>query len=178
VLKKKIRKQILFLRKKKYKSKFKINKNLILNIIKKFKGSNAIIGGYYPVNYEIDCLDILNFLEKKKYLISLPVIKKKNVMKFIQWSFVDPLKISKFGIPEPLNSKVVYPDVLLVPLVAFDKNFYRIGYGGGYYDRYLSNKRNAKNILTIGLAFSFQEVTKIQINRFDQKLNMVLTEKN
>ncbi len=99
-------------------------------------------------------------------------------MKFIQWSFVDPLKISKFGIPEPLNSKVVYPDVLLVPLVAFDKNFYRIGYGGGYYDRYLSNKRNAKNILTIGLAFSFQEVTKIQINRFDQKLNMVLTEKN
>ncbi len=77
MLKKKIRKQILFLRKKKYKSKFKINKNLILNIIKKFKGSNAIIGGYYPVNYEIDCLDILNFLEKKKYLISLPVIKKK-----------------------------------------------------------------------------------------------------
>ena len=58
-------------------------------------------------------------------------------MDFFYWSTKDPLKINKYGIPEPISNKVKYPDILLVPLVAYDKNLNRIGYGGGFYDRYI-----------------------------------------
>ena len=58
-------------------------------------------------------------------------------MDFFNWSKNDPLIINKFGIPEPITNKIIYPDVLLVPLVAFDSKFNRLGYGGGFYDRYL-----------------------------------------
>ena len=72
---------------------------------------------------------------------------------------------------------MIFPDVLLVPLVAYDKNFNRVGYGGGFYDRYIKRTKKIKNILTIGLAFSFQEVKKIETNKFDIKLDFIVTEK-
>ena len=76
-----------------------------------------------------------------------------------------------------MTSKIVKPDIILIPLVAFDKKLFRIGYGGGYYDRYLSKIKKNKKILSIGLAFSFQEVKKIFPNIYDQKLDIILTEK-
>ena len=99
-------------------------------------------------------------------------------MDFFRWSFNDPLKINKFGIPEPISQKVKFPDILLVPMVAFDKKLNRLGYGGGFYDRYISKLKVKKKILLIGLAFSFQEVEKILTNRYDMKLDFILTEKN
>ena len=81
------------------------------------------------------------------------------------------------GIPEPDQTKKVYPDILLVPLVAYDKYNFRLGYGGGYYDRYIQKISNIKKILTIGLAFSFQKMDKIPINDNDKKLNFILTER-
>jgi 5-formyltetrahydrofolate cyclo-ligase len=83
-------------------------------------------------------LNILEGLEKKNYVISLPKVSKNNMMNFFQWSLKDPLKINKYGIPETISKKKVNPEVLLVPLVAFDKQLNRLGYGGGYYDRYIS----------------------------------------
>ena len=88
-----------------------------------------------------------------------------------------PLVINKFGIPEPISEMVKYPDVLLVPLVAFDKNFNRIGYGGGFYDRYIKKIRNQKKVLTIGFAYSFQKVKKIPTNNYDIKLDFIITNK-
>ena len=85
--------------------------------------------------------------------------------------------INKYGIPEPVSNKIVYPDILLVPLVAFDKKLNRIGYGGGFYDRYLKRLKRIKKIITIGLAYSFQEVKKIPINDYDIKLDFIITEK-
>ena len=76
------------------------------------------LGGYYPSKFEIDDLEILEFLEKKNCKISLPIIKKNNQMDFFKWSKNDPLKINKYGIPEPVSSKIFYPDILLVPLVS------------------------------------------------------------
>ena len=155
--KKNIRNKILKLRKKKFKKKYKINSNLILKLIKKFKVRRPIIGGYYPVKYEIDCLEMLSYLEKKKYPISLPVIKTKNSMQFFKWCSNDPLKISKYGIPEPFSLKPVDPDILLVPVVAFDKNFYRIGYGGGYYDRFISKIKKKRKSFNYRTSFFFSK---------------------
>ena len=88
------------------------------------------------------------------------------------------LKINKYGIPEPENKKIVYPDVLLIPLLAFDKNLNRLGYGGGYYDRLIEKLSKKKNILKIGLAFSIQEIDKVPINMYDQKLDYIVTNKH
>ena len=98
-------------------------------------------------------------------------------MDFYSWSFEDPLYVGNMGIPEPLKTKKVYPDILLVPLVAYDKYNYRLGYGGGYYDKYIQKISNIKKILTIGLAFSFQKMDKIPINQNDKKLDFILTER-
>ena len=138
---------------------------------------NINIGGYYPINHEIGCLDILKKLEKNNFKISLPVIKKQNNMDFYEWTFKDLLKVSSLGIPEPITKNKVFPDILIVPLVGFDKNKFRLGYGGGFYDRYISKILKIKSVVTVGFAFSFQEILKVPTNKFDQKLDFILTNK-
>jgi 5-formyltetrahydrofolate cyclo-ligase len=122
-------------------------------------------------------LAILDLLEKKNFKVSLPIIKKDNQMNFYSWSRNDPLKINKFGIPEPVSSKIFYPDILLVPLVAYDSSLNRLGYGGGYYDRYIEKIEKIKKVTKIGLAFSFQKISSIPINQYDKKLDFIVTEK-
>ncbi len=171
-----IRKKILKKRKENYFKNLSINKNKFLKFLKNIKLNNKIIGGYYPYNYEIDILEILKLLEKKNYKISLPKIKKKNQMNFFEWSFNDPLSINKYGIPEPISKKIIYPDVLIIPLVAFDNELNRLGYGGGYYDRYLAKSFKKKRIIKIGIAYSFQKLNKIPINKYDIRLDYIITE--
>jgi 5-formyltetrahydrofolate cyclo-ligase len=96
-------------------------------------------------------------------------------MDFYKWKFSDPLNVSKYGIPEPKNRNIIYPDVLLIPLVAFDKNLNRLGYGGGYYDRLIEKLSKKKKIIKIGLAFSIQKVDKVPINVYDKKLDYIVT---
>ena len=172
-----IRKKILKIRKQKKIKKFVLNFGLILNILKKKNVSGKIIGGYYPYNYEIDILRILGKFEQKKFIITLPKIMKNSHMNFFRWSTNDPLAINKFGIPEPISNKLKFPDILLVPLVAFDKNFNRVGYGGGFYDRYIEKIRKRKKVVTIGFAYSFQKVKKIPTNIYDIKLDFIITNK-
>ena len=163
MLKSKLRKKILKVREKFNTKNIQIDFNQIIKILKKEKITNKIIGGYYPVNFEIDDLALLRKFEKNKFNISLPVIKKNFQMDFYKWSFSDPLKINKYGIPEPEIKNIVYPDILLIPLVAFDKNLNRLGYGGGYYDRLIEKLSKKKNIIKIGLAFSFKKLIKFQL---------------
>ena len=178
MLKSKLRKKILKIREKNNKENIKINSSKIIKILKKEKITKKIIGGYYPVNFEVDDLELLKKLEKNKFKISLPVIKKNFQMDFYEWSFFDLLKTSRYGIPEPETKNIVYPDVLLIPLVAFDKNLHRIGYGSGYYDRLITKLSKKKKIIKIGLALSFQEVDRVPINIFDQKLDYIVTNKD
>ena len=96
-------------------------------------------------------------------------------MDFFCWSKKEPLIINKHGIPEPTSNKIAYPSILLVPLVAFDKHFNRIGYGGGFYDRYINRIKKNKKIITIGLAYSFQKIKEVPINKYDIKLDFVIT---
>ena len=171
-----IRKKILKLRKSKNLENNHINFEKLIKVIRNQKNIK-IVGGYFPFNKEIDDLKILQALEKKKYLITLPKIKKNNQMDFFEWSFTQPLIINKYGIPEPISNNIRYPDLLLVPMVAYDKKFNRIGYGGGYYDRFLKKISKRKKIITIGLAYSFQKVINIPINDYDIKLDYIITDK-
>ena len=98
-------------------------------------------------------------------------------MNFFLWSTKDPLTINEYGIPEPISNKIIQPCILLVPMVAFDKNLNRIGYGGGFYDRYIKKIKKNKKIITIGLAYSFQKVEKVKINKHDIKLDFIITDK-
>ena len=139
-----IRKKILRIRNQNNFKKFKIDLNSIMNFIKKKKITGKVIGGYYPYNYEPDGMKILEKLEKMNYYISLPKIKKNFQMDFFEWSLKDPLVINRYGIPEPISGKIRFPDILLVPLVAFDKHLNRIGYGGGFYDRYIKKITESK----------------------------------
>ena len=171
-----LRKKILVYRKNNYKV-VTLKYSLLKDILKKFNLlKNKQIGAYFPINYEIDCLEILKQLEKSGHKISLPVTRKGNKMDFLEWSSKEPLLIGKIGIPEPYSKKKVYPEILLVPLVAFNKYKFRLGYGGGYYDRYIQKIKKIKKTLTIGVAFSFQEVKKLPINEHDKKLDYIFTE--
>ena len=172
-----IRKKILKLRKKNYSKNLLISPFNFLKYLKKKKFKSKIIGGYYPYNYELDILNILKLLEKKNYIISLPKIAKNNKMDFYQWSLKEPLKINKYGIPESFSNKKIYPDIILIPLVGFDSHLNRLGYGGGYYDRYLSKVQNKNKIIKIGMGFSFQEFSNLPINKHDKKLDCIITEK-
>ena len=172
------RKKILKIRKNKFSDFTKINFQSIINVLRKKKNTKKIVGGYYPYNYEINILSVLEKFESSKFIISLPKISVNSQMNFFKWSTKDPLKINQYGIPEPITNKVIYPDILLVPLVAYDKNLNRIGYGGGFYDRYINRIKKIKKIITIGLAYSFQKVEKIPIDKYDIKLDFIITEKN
>jgi len=177
VLKSKLRKKIIKVREKKNKKNIQIDFSQIIKILKKEKINKKTIGGYYPVNFEVDDLELLKKLKKNKFNISLPIIKKNFQMDFCEWSFSDPLKINKYGIPEPTTKNIVYPNVLLVPLVAFDKNLNRLGYGGGYYDRLIAKLSKKKKIMKIGLALTVQKIDKVPINKYDQKLDYIVTNK-
>ena len=172
-----IRKKILYLRKKNYSKSLSIDSNKFLKFLEKKNIKSKIIGGYYPFNYEADILGILEMLGKKNYILSLPIVGKNNTMNFYQWSHKDPLKINKYGIPEPISKKKINPEVLLVPLLAFDSQLNRLGYGGGYYDRYISRLQRNNKMIKIGIGFSFQKVKTLTINKHDKKLDFIITEK-
>ena len=173
-----LRKKIIKLRKKNNFQNIQIDHKKIFKFFKDQKIKKKNIGGYYPVNYELDDLNILRILKKKKFNISLPVIKKNYEMNFYEWLNKDPLVINMHGIPEPKIKKIKYPEVIFVPLVGYDQNLNRLGYGGGFYDRYINKIKKKKKIITIGLAFSFQKVKKIPINFYDQKLDYIITERD
>ena len=177
MLKSKLRKKVLKIRKVANKNNLKIDFNKVFSLIKKNYLIKKSIGGYFPVNYEVDDLEILKEFAKKNYQISLPVIKKNFNMDFYKWSFDDPLKINQYGIPEPNTKKMIYPDIILIPLVAFDNNLNRLGYGGGYYDRVIEKLNRKKKILKIGLAFSVQKVNNLLVTKYDKKLDYIVTDK-
>ena len=90
----------------------------------------------------------------------------------------DVLFVNQFGILEPIKTVAKIPDVMLVPVLAYDKHKFRLGYGKGFYDRYLNKFLiKSKNILTVGVAFSFQKYHKLPINRNDVRLDLILTKK-
>ncbi len=97
-------------------------------------------------------------------------------MSFYEWKENSALKINNFGIPEPFKIKKITPSALIIPTVAFDANLNRLGYGGGFYDRFINKIEKSKKILKIGLALSCQKINKVPTNKFDKKMNYIFTE--
>ena len=174
-----LRKKYFNLRKKKY---FEIDKEFffpLLSFIKSnFKKENLKLALYYPTSFEVNVLKLLENQYMNNKNILLPVIEKKNRMNFFSWKKNHVLLVNKFGILEPQKTKFKIPNLILLPILAFDRNKYRLGYGKGYYDRFLNKYlKKISNILTVGVAFSFQKHHKLPVNNNDVKLDYILTEK-
>ena len=175
-----LRNIFLLERKKRYLSVEKFDFNLIFKLIKKnFNNKKINIAGYHPSNYEVNILKFLESASKKNFRIALPVVKSSTLMSFKSWIIKEPLYVSKFGILEPKRSnKEIIPDLVMVPLVAFDDRLNRIGYGKGYYDRSLQKIKKIKNkTISLGIAHSFQKCKSIPVNKYDFKLDYIFTER-
>ena len=175
-----IRKKVLVIRKKKY---FEISSQFFHPLIKLLKKKKKIttntLSLYYPSNYEVNVLSFFQLIKKIKIKTLLPITKPNNQMSFVEWQYLDPLKVNEFGMLEPcLASRPLVPNFMLVPLLAFDNNNNRLGYGKGFYDKFLNKFLKKKNkIVTIGVAFSFQKYNKLPVSNLDIKLDYILTEK-
>ena len=140
--------------------------------------SQSIIAGYSPVRSEIDPTPLMQILAAQGGRLALPVVTARDQpLIFRAWNIHDSLQLGAFGILEPLpDADEVIPEIVLVPLAAFDRSGHRIGYGGGYYDRSLARLRAKGEITAIGLGFSVQEIAAISAMPHDVALDYVLTE--
>lgn len=138
-----------------------------------------IVSGFMPMKNEIDPLPLMKKLAHGGARLALPVIAgraKPLVMR--AWNFGDPLGSGIWGIREPTRQAAeVEPDILLVPLVAFDRAGHRLGYGGGYYDLTIARLRARKPVAAVGIAFAVQESAAVPVTPRDAALDLVLTER-
>jgi 5-formyltetrahydrofolate cyclo-ligase len=138
----------------------------------------TVAAGYAPIRSEIDPVPLMRKLAVQGVRLALPAIMAGDQpLKFRAWSPGDGLQRGRLGILEPSpGAKEVIPDILLVPLAAFDRSGHRIGYGAGHYDRTLGHLRKLKAITAIGVAFAVQEVEAVPALLHDAALDYVLTE--
>ena len=137
----------------------------------------AIVSGFNAIGEEISPLPLLGTLAAQGHRLCLPVMAGRGLpLVFRSWTPGDQTNAAAWGIGEPLPSApALEPDVILMPLLAFDARGYRLGYGGGFYDRTLAQLRTLKPVLTIGLAFDEQRVEAVPHVDYDQRLDWVLT---
>ncbi|CAN5204878.1 5-formyltetrahydrofolate cyclo-ligase [soil metagenome] len=139
----------------------------------------AIVAGYSPIKSELDPFPLMRALAQKGAALALPVIvARDHALVFRAWRGGEDLVRGPFGIFQPSSDAPdVDPDVVLVPLAAFDRAGHRIGYGRGYYDRTLQDLRAIKKVTVIGLAFAVQEIETVPRLLHDEQLDCVLTER-
>ncbi|MGH1350248.1 MAG: 5-formyltetrahydrofolate cyclo-ligase [Methyloligellaceae bacterium] len=138
---------------------------------------NSVIAGYYPIRRECNCLQLLENLHNQNIVTALPVIRGDELsLHFREWAPADLLISGQLNIPEPdSKARNVTPDILLIPLLAFDKNGYRLGYGKGHYDRTLAELRKNASVTAVGIAYDAQEIPQIPFDQYDQRLDWILT---
>tara|TARA_B100001540_G_C15731384_1_gene607806 strand:+ start:351 stop:926 length:576 start_codon:yes stop_codon:yes gene_type:complete len=137
------------------------------------------IGSYFPFRNEISTKLIHELLFSLEFEISLPCVNDEDQnLIFRNWKTNDDLVKNKYSILQPKDDAIEdYPEMIIVPLVGFSMSGYRLGYGGGYYDRFIGAKNKSGKIITVGFGYTFQEVNDLPIESHDQKLNWILTEK-
>jgi len=139
-------------------------------------GLAGAIGGYVAIRAELDPLPLLTLLHAHNFCIGLPRTGKSLALSFREWTPGSLLEQRKFGLQEPLETQpAIHPPIFFVPLVAFDRNGNRLGYGAGYYDAHLRDVRARQRVRAIGVAFDEQEFAKIPREPQDEPLDMILT---
>ena len=139
----------------------------------------AVVSGFWPYRTEIDLMPLLKRLHENGLNLCLPVVDEMDQpLLFRSWAPGDPTEPGKWDIPVPADSaEEVTPSILLVPMLAFDRRGYRLGYGGGFYDRTLEKLRAEGEITAVGVAYHGQEVGAVVRGVDDQPLDAILTEK-
>jgi 5-formyltetrahydrofolate cyclo-ligase len=139
----------------------------------------AVVAGFMPMRSEIDPLPLMKKLAAAGARLALPVVAGRgNPLVMRAWAFGEPLAAGVWGIREPKpRAAEIAPDILLVPLLAFDRTGHRLGYGGGYYDLTIAQLRERKTVVAIGLAYAAQEVAEVPTTPRDAALDLVLTER-
>jgi 5-formyltetrahydrofolate cyclo-ligase len=137
------------------------------------------VSGFSPLKSEISPLPLLRRLADAGASLALPAVAGRGQPLVMRaWSFGAPLISGVWGIREPpADAPEVLPDILIVPLLAFDRSGHRIGYGAGYYDMTLARLRAIKPITAIGIAFAAQEIAAVPATPRDARLDLVLTER-
>lgn len=138
------------------------------------------VAGYWPLKGEIDLLPLLIHLEKLGSNCLLPVLQGVGQpLSFHRWRTGDRLWKSELGVFEPSsNQPSAIPNYLIVPLLAFDVQGNRLGYGGGYYDRTLAYLRGKRKFQAIGVGFTFQQVDDVPVEEFDERVDAIVTEES
>jgi 5-formyltetrahydrofolate cyclo-ligase len=138
----------------------------------------TIVSGYSPIRSEIDPVPLMRKFAERGAQLALPaVMARGKSLAFRAWSPSDRLMLGPLGILEPSPAAAeLIPDIMLVPLAAFDRLGHRIGYGAGHYDRTLAALRAARDLVTIGMAFAAQEIAVVPALPHDVALDYVLTE--
>ena len=136
------------------------------------------VAGYWPMRQEIDPVPLMKRLFAAGQAVALPVIEKpEKTLSFRAWEPGQVLEDAEFGTSQPPpDAAVLRPKVLLVPLLAFDDRGFRLGYGGGYYDRTIAALRQRGELLAVGIAYDAQQVERVPDEDFDQRLDWVVTE--
>jgi 5-formyltetrahydrofolate cyclo-ligase len=139
---------------------------------------NTIVSGFMPIRSEINPLPLLRRFAEAGAQLALPAVAGRGKPLIMRaWSFGAPLARAQWGIREPAaDAPEISPDILLVPLAAFDRRGYRIGYGAGYYDMTLAALRAVKPVTAIGIGYAVQEIDEVPFMPHDQRLDLVLTE--
>ena len=149
----------------------------LMTLIKQHSHAHTI-AGYMPIHSEISPLAVMKELYKEGKTLAVPVIKEKNApLIWAKWSPKMEMVEGAFKAHIPRHYEAVTPDVLIVPLVGFDDNCHRLGYGGGFYDRSIEELSRGRGITTIGLAFEVQRCAEIPIEPTDQTLDYIVTER-
>ena len=140
---------------------------------------NPVVSTYWPMKTELDIRPLMHSLYQRGFTVSLPVVIEKELpLLFRRWEPDAELVEGPYGTEQP-NEKyeTVVPNVLFLPLLAFDREGGRLGYGGGFYDRTVASLRQKEDPVVVGVAFSDQEIESVPLEETDERMDFILTEK-
>lgn len=140
---------------------------------------DSVISGYFPVNGEIDVKPLLLHLKDLGYRLALPLVNEKTgFLSYMSWDGQFPKRTSLYGIPEPdpETSEEYVPDMMIVPMVAFDESCHRLGYGSGQHDRTYEHIQRIKPFFTVGVAYEMQKFPVVPTDIHDYDMDVVVSE--
>jgi 5-formyltetrahydrofolate cyclo-ligase len=175
-----LRRAVLSLRRKIHKSRASSSEQTLkARLYAELGGAGKIIAGYWPIGDEINCRPAIEKFASEGLQVVLPVVAGQGqVLIFRVWNPGEDLETGPFGTSHPGNGSAVRtPDVMLLPLVAFDNKGQRLGYGAGYYDRTIAALRASGKILAVGVGYDEQEIEHIPADDHDQVMDAVITDR-